>query len=266
MTEVDFSGSKTLAFVLTLLCSLFIVYGSWLPFSSSGVALSAALPQFLQLWQQPATSFSSVDFGTNILLAIPLAFFSCAWLQQLPAFFIRYPAIVLYCLLLAFIVELGQIMFSGRVASPYDVLAQGIGGIFGILLWHKAGRTIWPLLNNLGQEVLRGSVWYRLTVLYALVFFVYNVLPLDLTLNPEAIYDKWKAGNIVLVPFQYKDGPWFETFYAVVSDFVVWLPLGYFVLRATHRRQSAALYVCLYSLFTEFVQLIVMSRTQIAQM
>lgn len=261
MTELDFSGSKTLAFVLTLICSLFIVYGSWLPFASSGVAFSTALPQFLQLWQLPATSFSSVDFGTNILLAIPLAFFACAWLQKLPAFLIRYPAIFLYCLLLAFIVELGQIMFSGRVASPYDVLAQGIGGILGILLWHQAGRTIWPLLNNLGQEVMRGSVWYRLAVLYALVFFVYNVLPLDLTLNPEGIYDKWKAGKILLLPFQYKDGPWFETFYAVLSDFVVWLPLGYFVFRATPAHQSATLYVCLYSLFTEFVQLIVMSRT-----
>lgn len=261
MTDIDFSGSKTLAFVLTLMCSLFIVYGSWLPFASSGVEFSTALPQFLQLWQQPATSFSRVDFGTNILLAIPLAFFACAWLQKLPALLIRYPAIVFYCLLLAFIVELGQIMFSGRVASPYDVIAQGIGGLFGILLWHQAGRTVWPLLNNLGQEVMRGSVWYRLAVLYAVVFFVYNVLPLDLTLNPEGIYDKWKAGKILLLPFQYKDGPWFETFYAVLSDFVVWLPLSYFVLRATHSRQSAALYICLYSLVTEFVQLIVMSRT-----
>jgi len=261
VTQLDFSGSKTLAFSLALLCSLFIIYGSWLPFTLSGADLTQAWQQFLQLWQQESTSFSGVDFGTNILLTIPLAFFAAAWLQQLKPLTLRYPVIVLYCLLLAFVVELGQLMFSGRVASPYDVLAQGIGAVLGLLLWHQAGQIIWPLLSQLTDEVSSGSVWYRLAVLYAVVFFVYNVLPLDLTLNPEGIYDKWKAGKILLLPFQYKDGPWFEISYAVISDVAVWLPLAYFVLRASKTRQPAVLYVGLYSVFTEVVQLFVMSRT-----
>ncbi|WP_333797315.1 VanZ family protein [Rheinheimera sp.] len=261
MTQLDFSGSKTLAFALTLLCSLFIIYGSWLPFTLSGVDLTQAWQQFLQLWQQESTSFSGVDFGTNILLTIPLAFFAAAWLQQLKPFTLRYPLIVLYCLLLAFVVELGQLMFSGRVASPYDVLAQGIGAVLGLLLWHQAGQAIWPLLSQLTHEISSGSVWYRLAILYAVVFFVYNVLPLDLTLNPEGIYDKWKAGKILLLPFQYKDGPWFEISYAVISDVAVWLPLAYFVLRASKVHQPAVLYVALYSVVTEIIQLFVMSRT-----
>lgn len=261
MIQLDFSGSKTLAFTLTLLCSLFIVYGSWLPFTLSGTDLAQAWQQFLQLWQQEGTSFSGVDFATNVLLTIPLAFFASAWLQQLKPFPLRYPVIVLYCLLLAFVVELGQLMFSGRVASPYDVVAQGIGAVLGLLLWHQSGQTIWPLLSRLSHEVNSGSVWYRLAILYAVVFFVYNLLPLDLTLNPEGIYDKWKAGKILLLPFQYKGGSWFEISYAVISDVVVWLPLAYFVLRASKVHQPAVLYVALYSVVTEIIQLFVMSRT-----
>lgn len=257
MSDFDFVKSKPLAVILTLLCALFIVYGSWLPFQLSGSTFESA---WLQLSQQQDTSFSKVDFGTNVLLAIPLAFFAAAWLYPLPAWLIRYPLILLGCLLLALVVELGQLLLVGRVASPYDVIAQGLGAVLGLLLWQHSGRTFWPLLCNLGQEVGRGTVWFKLALFYGLIFFIYNVLPLDLTLSPEGVYDKWKAGKIALVPFQYKDAPGFQTLYSVVSDFLVWLPLSYFVLRASHPRQPAVLYICLYSLLTEFVQFIVLSR------
>lgn len=260
VTKSNLTTSTPLALSLSLLCSLFIVYGSWLPFQPSEESFETAIKTFLQLWQQPSTAISRIDFATNILLAVPLAFFASALLAHLRLSVMRYLLVLSYCLLLAFVVEFGQLMFNGRVSSPYDVIAQGIGAVLGILLWRYSGYTFWPLFCNLAQEVSRGSVWLRLALLYGLIFFIYNVLPLDITLNPEGIYDKWKAGRILLVPFHYKDAPGAETFYAVVSDFFVWIPLSFFVLRASNAHQPAVLYIFLYSLMTELVQLIVISR------
>ena len=277
---------RAVALALVFLCTLFIVYGSWLPFTLSNTwyshfGLTAAVGQLsgFAFWSTllsalPATLLhlalpanwqsNSVDLATNVFLTVPLAFFAAAWFtkgQKVRLTGWQAVGIWWYCTFVAILVEVGQLLLQGRVASGSDVLAQSIGAVAGLWLWARTGALLWPLVTQLQQELRQGSLWYRLALLYAGLFLLYNLAPFDLSIQPQDLYDKWKAGLITLMPFQYPQLSWQLRAYAMLSDFVVWLPLAYTLYRACRPYQPVLWYLVCYALATELLQLLVLSRS-----
>ncbi len=320
-----FASQRRWALWFLLLASLFVIYGSWLPFERNGVPFSDIGPM-LALWLQQSVqgfglvvsvtgasaaelhalnanvvhantvntstvNLSSVDVATNVLLAVPLGFFAASMqsaslpssllplsARQAPSLLLKLAPlfklvpVLSYALLLALLVEIGQLFLQARVASMADVLAQLVGAGLGAVVAWRYGAQLWPLWLALPTEFAKADIWYRLCAIYAVLFLLYNGLPFDITINPEAIYDKYKAGLIIWQPFVYRDGSagaalsgaalsGAALWYAIASDFLVWLPLAGMGWLALGSKRKLLLWMLLYAISTEVMQLFIRSRT-----
>ena len=65
-------------------------------------------------------------------------------------------------------------------------------------------------LTDSGRMKEAQSRLSQLLHVYLLVFFVFSVLPLDLTISVVEIYHKWNEGRLVLLPFGGLKGNVFE--------------------------------------------------------
>jgi VanZ family protein len=304
---VAFAAQRRAALVLLLISSLFVIYGSWLPFERNAVPFSQWWPMLALWWQHSlqgvglvvsgvtvattsAVELSSIDIATNVMLALPLGFFAASMQagrgSSHPHSALRQPGherqsspmsleaprfgLVLVCsyaLLLGLLVEIGQLFLQARVASMADVLAQLFGAGVGAVVAQRVGHRLWPLWLSLPAEFAKADIWYRLAAIYAVLFFLYNALPFDITINPEAIYDKYKAGLILWQPFVYLDAnrdaalTGAELWYAIASDFLVWLPLAGLGWLALGAKPKVVLWMFMYAVSTELMQLFIRSRT-----
>lgn len=330
-----FALQRRWALWFLLLASLFVIYGSWLPFDRNDVPFSDIGPMLALWWQQSmqglglvvsvtgssaaelhalnavvenavvvntnvvnasgvhantvnasTVNLSSVDVATNVLLAVPLGFFAASMqsvslpssllplsARQTPSLLLKLAPlfklvpVLSYALLLALLVEIGQLFLQARVASVADVLAQLVGAGLGAVVAWRYGAQLWPLWLALPSEFAKADIWYRLCAIYAVLFLLYNGLPFDITINPEAIYDKYKAGLIIWQPIVYHDGSagavlsGAALWYAIASDFLVWLPLAGMGWLALGSKRKLLLWVLLYAISTEVMQLFIRSRT-----
>jgi glycopeptide antibiotics resistance protein len=105
------------------------------------------------------------------------------------------------------------------------------------------------------------SVAKRLLIAYLLLFFGYNLLPLDLTVSPVEIYHKWRQGKVIWLPFSAQYGSRAQQAYDILSDIAIWVPVAA-LWRLADRKP--ALQVWTITLATaallEFLQLFVFSR------
>lgn len=181
--------------LILYLCFLF--YVSLVPFEYSSGTLAAA---WSKAFEQPGSllpAFSEADFVANILLGIPLGLLLIASFPQR-----RRPALQAVlgaaALLLAVVASLGleffQLPLHTRIASWYDVLAQGAGALGGIILWTVLRPSISGLLDPV-QFTPRASGVHVLLLAYLLFLFLSNLLPLDFSLSPAEIFSKWEQGQ-----------------------------------------------------------------------
>lgn len=247
-----------------LFFSLFIIYGSLYPFHWQ--ARPGALPwaDLLAILLTAETESSRLDFSTNVLLTVPLAFCLMIFLRaktRLGAPVLSL-AVLVFCLLLAIAVEVLQLYVPGRVPSKFDVIAQGLGAVIGIALWAWRGEALWRLLFDWSPFNQGQSRWEKLASLYLIGVFSYGLLPLDLTLSPHDLLAKWKLGRIHILPFHALAGPTAVLLYQYLSIVLIWAVAAWLMSKAKALSTTSEIVgrTVLAAALLELLQLFVMSR------
>lgn len=208
-----------------LLYTAFVVYGSLVPLEFRALPLDEALAR---RWVDVGVG-SRADWAANVLLTIPLAFLWLGVLSDRRSITVRVIASVLVFLAAAvfsFAVEFTQIYFSQRTPSKNDLFAQALGTLGGILVWWALGSRVAAWLGAWIADRGESGPWQRLLRVYVVALFGYNLLPLDLTINPVEIYHKFSAGRVVWLPFSGLPADGVQAFYETVTDIVIWIPVA----------------------------------------
>jgi VanZ family protein len=251
-----------------LVWALLVIYGSLTPFAYQPLEWSRAASILRWIVEHPPQPAPRGDWATNFLLLVPLGFAALGALLVDRDTLLRrgwgVGLVLVGGLALSATVEGAQLWFPPRHPAKADIIAQTLGNVVGMGLWILAGQP----LTDWTRRRVRGSragrvVW--LLAIYSAGLLLYSLLPLDLTIRPGDLWDKYKAGQVSLVPF----GQWrwnVASIYGAARDVVVFLPIG--LLSALWpRRQGADRRLALRWLtgvalvgLIEFLQLFVRSR------
>lgn len=251
--------------LLALLYLVFVVYGSLVPLEFRFIPFAEAWARFQAIPYLNLGIVSRADWVANILLFIPLAFFwlGVCWPRRWPLRLVVLLFVWLACVLLALSIEFTQLYFPQRTVSRNDILAESIGAAVGVVAWLWLGPALWRWV--LGWNTARGGMALAEKVFWAYLalLFGYNLLPLDLTLSPVEIYREWQDGRIRLLPFaaalEQTDPA--QALYDLLTDMVLWLPVGLLPLLAgRHTRMSAWRVAVTAAVLLEVLQLFVYSR------
>ena len=250
-------------FLVTVLYTLFVIYGSLVPLDFKAMPLNEALYQFRNIRYLNLGINSLADWVANILLMIPLAFLWFTLLSKnagLPTKIFLFIFIWLACFLLALAIEFTQLFFPPRTVSINDIIAESLGAFIGCIAGLLLGQRLIAWLQLWHQEAETNS-WDRFLQIYLFGLFLYAVLPLDLTLSPIELYHKWNEGRIILVPFGNLKPSFIENIYQWGSEALLWLPVP-LLWQRSHRLTQFQLYQRIFfaSLLIEFFQLFVYSR------
>ncbi|MDY0745066.1 VanZ family protein [Paucibacter sp. R3-3] len=244
--------------------TLFVIYGSFYPFDWTARPSQGVLADIAHILLDESAEASRVDFATNMLLGLPLAFCLMAWMtegRRNPQLW-RGLLAVAYCGVLAIAVETAQLYLPGRVASKYDVMAQVIGAALGVTVWFWRGERLWEMFFDWSPFNRRHSRWQQMSSLYLLLVYAYGLLPLDLTLSPQDLYEKWKNGHIFILPFHALHEDQGMVIYQYASLLAIWGVAAFLIARA---RALSAIEIIgrtvLAAAVLELLQLFVVSRT-----
>lgn len=223
----DRRASARLLTVVAALYLLFAFYGSWVPLHFVHLPLGEAIREFAALPFMNQRIDSATDWATNLLLLIPLSFL---WAQRFVGdqrgLAAASKRLVLLALgvVVACALEFSQLYFPSRTVSQKDMLALSLGVLVGSMAQYRWGVAVEHWLSMLWQRESRKARVVRLLHVYLLVLFVFNMLPLDLTLSVVEIYHKWREGRVLLMPFSGLKGELFTDVYSVVTDLLIWIP------------------------------------------
>jgi VanZ family protein len=250
--------------LLAIAYLLFAVYGSLVPLDFTPVPWDQALARWEAIPFLALGIGSRADWVANLLLFIPLAFLWLGWLWPRESVAGRVlVSLLLWVALVALSlgIEFTQIFFPPRTVSQNDILAESVGGLVGILLWWWFGTPLWRWVLRWRDARGVTSVSEYLLLIWLAGLFLYNVLPLDLTISPVEIYHKWQDGGLVLIPFSYPVGGAAEMAYALAVDTVLWLPVSLLWVLSGRRGPLSAFWWALGAAFLlEFFQFFVYSR------
>jgi glycopeptide antibiotics resistance protein len=248
----------------TWLGLLFVVYGSLVPLNFQPLPWSEAVARFWAVVSSDAVLGSRVDIASNVLLSMPLAFAAAQWLlagRGAIARWVGRTGIVLVVLLVAVSVEFTQQFFPPRTLSLTDIQAQVLGAVLALLAQWRWGSELSVWVGGWWGRERTGQRVERALKAYLLVLLGFSLLPLDLTINPVEIYQKWSQGRVIWLPFSGLKGAFHEQLYEVFTDVLVWLPVG--ALLGLGRRRYVWQVVrtgVLMALLIEVLQLFVFSR------
>ena len=221
--------------VLWFLCGLallaIVAYGSLVPFNYTPHDFKDAWNQLLSS-RTGTVKLSSVDWGVNVMLLIPASFcfLAAAWQRNASiAGRIAWSVVVLCgCLAFSVLIELAQSWFPPRVPTIPDVAAQACGAAIGIIAWWICG----PSLNRAFAEVhvddTRQNRLGLMLLAYVVGLLFFSLAPLDLTLHPVELVNKFRAGKILLVPFSYPAATTWQAVYDAIADVLIFVPVGVF--------------------------------------
>lgn len=247
---------------LLLVWVVFIIYGSWVPLNfqpRDPAEIWAALWQW-SAWD--SLRAQRIDTAVNVLLTVPLGFgFALLWVRTRSSILVRI-VIVLLVLPLSLLVEYGQGFLPGRSESLGDVVAQTAGTVLGLVLHAGLGTRVQAWLVALSSAVDTQSRTTHLLHGYLAALLLFAVMPLDLTLDVGELYHKWQNGKVILLPFSGMHGTAVEITYDLLTDILLWVPVGtLWWLNAPRRTLGPiVLRALLLALAIECAQLLVLSR------
>lgn len=247
-----------------LVYSVFVVYGSLVPLRFQAVPFDQALENFRSIRYLQLGIASRADWVANILLFIPLGFLwtGVAWPQR----HLFWRAVVSVMVLLAacglsLSIEFIQQYFPPRTVSLNDIIAETAGATIGISAWWALGRPMLSWLQALPLVRGTANTAQRLLVVYLVVLFGYNLMPLDLTISPVELYRKWREGKVIFLPFAtpYADNA--QRIYDLITDIAIWIPAAVLWRLAFHKsRMQTWLSSVIAAGVLELLQLFVYSR------
>jgi peptidoglycan/LPS O-acetylase OafA/YrhL len=258
--------------VAAFLSAAGLIYGSLLPFRFQALTIAQGWREFQQLWSEGGPAgYSSQDVAVNVLIAVPLAFSLMGALllhrRRTLILVAGTVATLAACIVVSFAVEFAQVWIDTRVSSLRDVAAQVTGAAVGCILWLAFGRQLSKKLDEfLGSRESSSRVVWLLNA-YVVGLLVWSLLPFDLVTSMDEIARKYQRGQIEIVPFTFRFSTSLEFWYSVLSQTVLFIPLGIWATVAWLPRKSSlrgpwhALAVCLCAnAAMELAQLFVKSR------
>ena len=222
----------------------FALYVSLLPFRLQAVPLDAAWNDFVLAMSSWPERVPRVNFLANVLLFVPVGFGLSGALRadREPRLTLRAVLIVLFASVAASLTaEFLQAFAPGRVISASDVLAQTAGCCVGIVAWLGVGPELISWLRETRRRTHHDRVTRALAA-YAAIWAFANLAPFDITLNVDRLANRWRDGEIVLIPFASNLPParlWWDAVVTAVSA----VPLGALLLvgwQPRDRRRSVA--------------------------
>ena len=258
--------------LLVLACAwtIFAVYGSLVPLRYRHVELSVAIEQFRNLPPLWVGMGTRADWVANILLFVPLTFFWMGAICCDRGRVIRWfagPLLALVASVAAVALEFTQIWFAGRTVGRNDIVAETIGGLAGVALWLWMGERLVASARAFMIDRQPRSTLQRLLAAYVIGLAVYSVIPLDLTISLTDLYDKYRRGLVLLVPFGYQDDAPMTVVYQFFADIVTFMPIGAWIVLARSVRAGVRspfveglVLGGVISVAIEFAQLLVISR------
>jgi glycopeptide antibiotics resistance protein len=262
---------RTFAVGLTA-SALFALYGSLVPFEIRRVTFEQALRLYETLWSQPLVILSRTDFIANVLLTGPLGFCLMALMRldrrgvvgAAMAAVLTVIAGAAFALGLEFL----QVFTMDRVPSISDVTAQALGTIIGAIVWIGIGQGLVDRLRGRVRGRLSGAQrsLQALLIMYAGIWWLSMLLPLELSLSPIEVVRKYRAGLVLLVPFSAPYDSFADGLWDAISSVAAAIPIGVLALLtvANHgwwaRRRTALLIAVGLVATAEFSQLFVASR------
>ena len=193
-------------FAVLLLGFVFLaVYGSLVPLAPVEMEWPVAFARFRFILQQPLSLASRSDWVTNVLLFVPIGFLGTGLaLGARPGDWRRGAGIVLVVVTsaaLSLAIEFAQLWVEGRTSSQNDVVAETLGALFGATAWLLLGPLLIAWLSRFTGAARPRERVERVLEAYVALVVLYMLLPLDLTLRPAELVDKWQDGRINVVPF-----------------------------------------------------------------
>jgi glycopeptide antibiotics resistance protein len=230
----------------TLLYAAIVIIGSLTPFQAEAVGLVEAGRHFLAL---PWTSIgigSRVDFVSNVSLFVPLG---CLFMGSLTCDAKSRgwrPAAGVLVMLGAggfgATVEYLQCWFPLRTTSSNDVAAQLIGTALGIAAWIVVGQRAVDMWRRWRERRADLNTFEKGLIWYGAGLILWWCWPLQLSLHPVELYDKYQQGYMALYDFADYARPFEGGPYSVFWRLALPLPLGWFLssawLRADESRRS----------------------------
>jgi VanZ family protein len=246
-----------------LLYAVFVIYGSFVPLNFNNVSVDLALQQFLTLPFLDFTIVNRSDWFTNFLLLTPLSYgllFVLPSTKNTIGLIFKLFVLLLLLMSLSVIIEFVQMFLADRVSSFKDVFAQFLGILTGFMLFYFSHQVVSRQLLQL-VEGRQQDKWSFYASAILIIFTLYNVMPLDLSVSPVEIYNKWVGGKINAVPFQSGADPLLEYWFGVISDIGIWALIAALYLKSNKYSNQAVLLRCVVlALVVELLQLFVLSR------
>ncbi len=220
-----------------------VVYGSLVPFKFVPLSLGEAAAQFGHMLQGPwVGSDSRVDWSVNFLVTVPLGFCGMGVFLAGVSSFNRVVLATLLVLTaglaLSVAVEFAQLWFANRVSSIHDIVAQGLGTLFGIGIWLLAGKRFTQWLDKYATSYASRDALAWLLDAYVLALVLWSLLPLDVITSLGELSKKYRAGKFELIPFSYQHASIWDAGYTYATQFAIFIPVGIWASIA-FRRQGA---------------------------
>lgn len=216
--------------IAAALFGAFAVYGSLVPLQYRAMPIDEALARFAQVPYLALGVGSRADFVSNILLFIPLAFLLSGvfLVDRRGAVRLTMAAalILSFAFALSVAIEFTQVFFPPRTVSLNDIVAETTGAAIGVALWGMFGPGLTAWTRAFLREQARPTLVVRLLQAYGVGFLVSLLIPFDITLDLGELAQKYDEGRIVLVPFGYMQASRLGIAWDLVTDILLWVPLG----------------------------------------
>lgn len=249
---------------LFILYLIFIIYGSLVPFTLEHIPFKDAWIQFSELKFISISDISKIDWLTNILLGVPASFMGMAiFYRNTKIALTLFTACTIFtiCLATSWTAEFLQIFFASRTPSINDIAAQTIGAGIGFGCWFIFGKELTYAAISFFKKHSLSSKYQYLFWSYIIVVLIYNIMPLDLSLNPIDIYHKWKDGLINFVPFGLGSETRMTQLYSTMINALIWIPPAFFLVRYEKFSSFISTSTIFFTaLIIKALQLIVISR------
>ncbi|WP_158590477.1 VanZ family protein [Noviherbaspirillum cavernae] len=166
----------------------FVIYGSLVPLGFTYLDPSEAWQAFGRIPYLALGIGSRADWIANILLYIPLTFIWSGVVSQAARASARIAgslAVLAAAIALCVGIEFAQLYFPPRTVSLNDILAEVIGSVAGIVLWHALGARMIPWLAALraGGNAGRLAALSTALAIYVPAYLALSLFPFDVVVS-----------------------------------------------------------------------------------
>lgn len=254
--------SNHLAAYIFYAFSLFVVYGTTIPFNFSADVFNHQVSKILWIpfFSNDGSRTSITDVTQNILLFIPIGFIG-AFVFRSKSSPVRFLIVSLYAALLSTFAETLQLFTVDRNTSVTDVITNTSGAVIGYIAARFSSKVISKFFKLQLTKQIAQSHYFLPSLLLLGLTLLELLQPLDLSLSLGNIMPEFRAlmANPLSMNFDLQKDPLVFTLYFIVS-----ITLFRLVADIKFRSFTSSvvfIFLLIIAFSAECAQLIVISRT-----